>query len=193
MNPQGVHGRGSVPETGQASPLELAAESVSDGIVAIDEESAILFANPALSTIFGYSPQELAGQKLTLLMPETLKHAHRTSLRRYVSTGKRHFSWKGVQLPGVHKSGKQIPLEISFGEVVQNDRHLFVGVIRDVTYRLQSEEALRVSEERYRSLAAASSQMVWATTAVGEVVEDSPSWRAFTGQSWENAGDWAGG
>ncbi len=170
---------------GQSSLLELAVESVSDGIVAIDEESTILFANPALAKIFGYSTQELAGQKLTLLMPETLKHAHRRSLRRYVSTGKRHLSWKGVALPGVHKSGEQIPLEISFAEVVQNGRHLFVGVVRDVTVRLQAEEALRVSEERYRSLASASSQMVWATTALGDVVEDPPSWRAFTGQSWE--------
>jgi two-component system cell cycle sensor histidine kinase/response regulator CckA len=185
MKPQGYPGHSPVSETRQASLLELAADSVSDGIVAIDEESTIVFANPALAKIFGYLPAELAGQKLTLLMPETLKHAHRLSVRRYVTTGERRLSWKGVELPGLHKSGRQIPLEISFGEILQDGRHMFVGVVRDVTVRLRAEEALRVSEERYRSLSAASSEMVWATTATGEVVEDSPGWRAYTGQTWE--------
>ena len=44
--------------------------------------------------------------------------------------------------------------------------------------------ALERSERRFRSLVEASSQMVWSTTPSGEVLEDSPSWRAFTGQSY---------
>lgn len=47
----------------------------------------------------------------------------------------------------------------------------------------QAEEALRRSEERYRSLVVALSQIVWTTDAKGEVVDDVPAWRAFTGQS----------
>lgn len=47
----------------------------------------------------------------------------------------------------------------------------------------QAEEALRLSEERYRSLVVAIAQIVWTTDARGEVVEDQPAWRAFTGQS----------
>lgn len=41
------------------------------------------------------------------------------------------------------------------------------------------------SEERYRSLIAATAQLVWTTDAQGNVVEDLPTWRAFTGQSEE--------
>jgi diguanylate cyclase (GGDEF)-like protein/PAS domain S-box-containing protein len=48
-----------------------------------------------------------------------------------------------------------------------------------------AEEALRRSEERYRSLVAATAQIVWTTDARGEVIEDLPAWRAFTGQSPE--------
>ena len=50
-------------------------------------------------------------------------------------------------------------------------------------------KALARSERRFRSLVEATSQMVWTTTPAGEVVEDSPSWRAFTGQSYE---EWKG-
>ncbi|WP_069804764.1 sensor histidine kinase [Thermogemmatispora onikobensis] len=47
------------------------------------------------------------------------------------------------------------------------------------------EERLRRSEERYRSLVAATAQIVWVANAQGLVEEDSPSWRAYTGQSVE--------
>lgn len=53
----------------------------------------------------------------------------------------------------------------------------------DVTDRQRSEEAVRRSEERYRSLVRAGAQVVWVTTPTGEVAEDSPEWRAITGQS----------
>lgn len=56
--------------------------------------------------------------------------------------------------------------------------------------RLRTEETLRKSEERYRSLIAATSQMVWATAADGQVVEDSPTWRGYTGQTWEEYKGW---
>jgi PAS domain S-box-containing protein len=45
------------------------------------------------------------------------------------------------------------------------------------------EEALRRSEERYRSLMQARAQMVWVTTPAGKIAEDSPEWRAITGQT----------
>jgi len=53
----------------------------------------------------------------------------------------------------------------------------------DVTDRQRSEEAVRRSEERYRSLVRAGAQVVWVTTPTGDIAEDSPEWRAITGQT----------
>jgi two-component system, chemotaxis family, CheB/CheR fusion protein len=53
----------------------------------------------------------------------------------------------------------------------------------EITQRKRAEESLRRSEERYRALIEASAQIVWTTDARGRVVEDSPSWRAYTGQT----------
>jgi PAS domain S-box-containing protein len=55
----------------------------------------------------------------------------------------------------------------------------------DITERRMSEEALRRSEERYRSLVQAGAQVVWVTTPTGQVAEDSPEWRLITGQTAE--------
>jgi PAS domain S-box-containing protein len=48
----------------------------------------------------------------------------------------------------------------------------------------------RDNEARYRSLVTASAQIIWRTNAQGEVVDDLPTWRAFTGQSYEEAKGW---
>ena len=55
----------------------------------------------------------------------------------------------------------------------------------DVTERRNAEEAVRRSEERYRSLVQAGAQVVWVTTPTGEIAEDSQEWRWITGQSLE--------
>jgi PAS domain S-box-containing protein len=55
----------------------------------------------------------------------------------------------------------------------------------DVTSRQLSEEAIRRSEERYRSLVQGGAQVVWVSNPDGEIAEDCPEWRFVTGQSRE--------
>ena len=55
----------------------------------------------------------------------------------------------------------------------------------DITRRRTAETTARESSERFRALVEASAQMVWTTDPQGNVIDDSASWRAFTGQSYE--------
>ncbi len=119
-------------------------ETASDAIIVIDEDSKILFANRATERIFGYIKDELLGQQLTMLMPDYLRHVHRQAITKYVEIGKRHLSWEGVELPGLHKSGKEICLQISFGEFVRDGKHVFTGTCRDIT------EHKRFEQERFQ-------------------------------------------
>jgi len=129
------------------------AETASDAIITIDEDSTIVFVNPATEQIFGYTSGEMVGAGLPMLMPEYLRHLHKAGFGRYISTGEKHLAWDAIELPGLHKSGREIPLELSFGEFTRNDRRYFTGIARDITERKRAEEALQhAREERMREL-----------------------------------------
>jgi PAS domain S-box-containing protein len=116
------------------------AETASDAIITIDEEGNILFVNPAAEKIFGYTVSEMVGQKLDMLMPERLRKNHRDAVIRYIETRKRTIPWEARETFGLHKSGKEIPLEISFGEFSKDGNHFFTGIVRDITERIEAEE-----------------------------------------------------
>jgi PAS domain S-box-containing protein len=72
------------------------------------------------------------------------------------------------------------PVTDSMGRVVAA-----IEMVEDITERRHAAEALQISELRHRSYIELTGQLGWVTNAVGELVEDLPSWRAFTGQSLE--------
>jgi len=116
------------------------AEAATDAIITIDSNSTILIVNPATERIFGYSSEEIIGQPLTMLMPEYLRHLHKAGITRYLETGHKHIQWSAAQSPGLHKTGKEIPLEISFAEFTRDGRHFFTGIARDISQRKRLEE-----------------------------------------------------
>jgi PAS domain S-box-containing protein len=123
----------------------IIAESVSDAIIAIDQDSRIIrFANTSIETILGYSPGELVGKDLTLLMPERSRDAHRVGLKRYVDTGVKHLDWRATEVIGQHKNGTEVPLEVAYGEYAKGATRYFVGVLRDVTALRRAEEGRRL-------------------------------------------------
>lgn len=128
-------------------------ETVADAVVTVDAGGTILSVNAAAERIFGYEAAALVGAPLTMLMPDYLRRLHEEGMRRYVETGVKHISWAGVELPGLHKSGREVPLEISFGEFVLDGRHYFTGIARDISARKRVESRLAAQYEVTRALA----------------------------------------
>ncbi len=131
----------------------LVFEAISDGVIMIDENGIILFVNKMIETIFGYNSSELIGRNLIMLMPEYLRATHSDSLAEYIRSGQRHLpSWSAVHIPGMHKEGFEISLEISLGENTFQGRRVFCGIIKDITERRQAEEYLNDQYSILRSI-----------------------------------------
>ncbi|MDQ3584443.1 MAG: PAS domain S-box protein [Acidobacteriota bacterium] len=150
------------------------AETASDAIITLDETSRIVYVNRAAEQVFGYTIDEMLGANLTMLMPENLRHLHRAGFSRYVETGHKHIGWKAVALPGLHKSGREIPLEISFGEFVKNEQRYFTGIARDITERKRAEEALRQAEQKYHLIFESAVVGIYQTTPDGQYLTANP-------------------
>src|SRR5213080_299902 len=158
------------------------ADTASDAIITIDSQSTMLFVNHAAEKIFGYSRHEMLSQSLTMLMPDYLRHVHRSGLKRYLGTGERHISWEAVELPGLHKSGREIPLELSFGEFNENGRRFFTGIARDITERRKLERRL-VAQFQVARILAESDSLVIAAPGLLQAICESLGWEL--GQLWD--------
>lgn len=125
-------------------------ETSPDAVILMDTESQIHFANPAVKDVFGYVPEEIIGQNLSLLQPERLRGFHATGLKRYLQSGVKKLNWRASETVGRRKDGAEIPIEVSFTDMDLNGERRFVGFIRDITERKRAERELRQNQEQFR-------------------------------------------
>jgi PAS domain S-box-containing protein len=123
-----------------------------DAVVTIDVHGRIAHANPALTRLFGYTPAEVVGQNVRLLMPSPDRERHDGYLESYRTTGQRKIIGIGREVTGARKDGSTFPAELAVSEFFIDGERFFTGIIRDITdrrriERLQSEFISTVSHE----------------------------------------------
>ena len=166
------------------------AETASDVVISIDEHSTILYANPAVTAVFGYDPAELKGQPLTMLMPESIRPQHEGGISRYLKTGTKTLDWRRTETTGLRKDGVEIAIQISFGHYSKGNKHYFTGFIRDITESKAAEVAVRESEQNFRALVQATTKFVWQLDERGNLTEHPYWWEELTGQSYAESRDY---
>ncbi len=123
-------------------------QTTTDAVLIIDTQHCIRYANPAAHQSFGHALGALVGQPLAVLQPQRMRHAHRNGVDHYLHSGRRRLDWRRSEVTGLHASGQEIPLEISFSELQLNGERHFVGFLRDITHRKQAEQALHEANDR---------------------------------------------
>jgi PAS domain S-box-containing protein len=154
-----------------------------DAVVSIDENSRIIFVNPAMTKVFGYESAELVGQPLTTLMPGSLRDAHKAGLQSYLTTGERHLNWQGAELTGLRKDGVEFPVEVTFAETTTQGRRIFTGFLRDITERKRAEDRLRDAIDTIPAL-------VWSALPDGSRDFLNRTWMEYSGLSLDEALGW---
>ena len=135
--------------------------NVGEGIITLDEQGVIESFNHAASIIFGYSTEEVVGKNIKMLMPAEMQAAHDAGMKRYLSGGEpRVVGKRNVELPGVHKKGHVFYLELAINAIEIEGKHLFIGIVRDITERKRSETELRKAVEQAELANQAKSEFV---------------------------------
>ncbi|MFV0663165.1 diguanylate cyclase [Denitromonas sp.] len=130
-------------------------QAVLDGIVIIDEHGTIDSVNPAVASIFGWSPEALVGQNVSMLMPEPFRSHHDGYLADFRRTGHRHTIGFNRTVEGLRKNGSRFPVELTVSELPLTQRTLFVGVMRDISERVASAEQSRQFNEQLQDMVSA--------------------------------------
>jgi PAS domain S-box-containing protein len=118
-------------------------ETANDAIISANEEGFINFWNQTAEKIFGYTENEVLGLPLTIIIPDKYKAHHEKGIKRVANGGPHHVIGQTVELEGLHKTGRIIPIELSLSTWMSMNKRHFCGIIRDISERKKNEEALK--------------------------------------------------
>ena len=149
--------------------LQTIYDALPDGICLADMNFKIRSCNQAVRRILGYEPEELVGQSYAILVsPELLSDpAHLRRQEELLEKG--HLEREDYFLK--RKNGEVFPASYSMA-LIKDDQGRpsgLVGTVRDITERKRAEEALRESEERYRTLVETSPDAITMTDFEGRI------------------------
>src|SRR5258707_9998538 len=99
--------------------------------------------NPACEKLFGYSADAVIGENVKMLMPQPYRHEHDRYITNYRDTRDPKIIGIGREVIGLRKDGSTFPMDLSVGEARQDGESIFVGIIRDLTKRKLTEQALQ--------------------------------------------------
>lgn len=108
-------------------------EAAPDGILVVDETGIIAMANARCQPLFGYAPQELQGQAIEILLPQTVRQKHRGLRQGYFGEPRTRPMGIGMHLTARHRDGHDIPVEISLSPFNVDDQRHAIAIVRDVT------------------------------------------------------------
>jgi len=139
-----------------AAWLELLS-GLGDAAILADEAGLIVFANPAAEQLLGWSEGQLAGQHLNAIQPDRLHEPHNRAYASFVARGKlEQLANKAVRLPARKRNGDEIDIELTLSTIRQDGHLLVIGLMRDLSERVELERQLQMIEQLHVATAIAS-------------------------------------
>src|SRR3954469_9970882 len=178
MNPADTAGRNAEE---LSSRLAAIVASSDDAIISKNLEGIIVTWNEGATRIFGYTPEEVIGKSITILIPRE-RLDEEPAILAQLRAGQRVDHYETVR---VRKDGSCVDISLTISPV-RNAAGEIVGaskIARDITQQKRAEAALRVSNERFRLMADSAPVLIWIADHTKGRHWFNKRWLEFTGRS----------
>ncbi len=138
-------------------------ESTPDGIIMANSTGRIVLANTQAERLFGYSPGELRGQLIEVLLPTRFRDGHVGHRARYFGQPRTRTMGAGLELYGLRKDSVEFPVEISLSPIKTDEGQFVMSAIRDISER-------KKAEQKFRGLLESAPDAIVIVNRVGDIV-----------------------
>ena len=115
-------------------------DSVSEGVVIVDEHQNIVEVNKAAEQMFGYNSKELLKQHLDILIPKNYHAAHDKHFKGFIEDYKHRQMGIGRDILGAKKDGSVFPIEASLNPFRIYGENYIMALVIDITERKKLEQ-----------------------------------------------------
>lgn len=150
--------------------FRLVVEAAPNGFVMVNADGLITLANAQMEKLFGYTREELVGQAIEKLVPERYRSRHPAPRSGFFTAPKARAMGAGRDLFGLHKNGRELPIEIGLNPVNAPDGKFVLASVIDITERKRAE----VNLARLADIVTCSEDAIMSKTLDGVVT----SWNA---------------
>jgi PAS domain S-box-containing protein len=131
-----------------AGQLKAIIDTALDAVITMDGTGVIRSWSPQAERVFGWPAPEAIGRKLsTTIVPPAYREAHERGLAHLLATGEGPVLNRRLELTGMHRDGREIPVELAITRVDVGVDWLFSAFVRDISERKLLEQQLRQAQK----------------------------------------------
>jgi len=141
--------------------LQPILDTASDAIISTEGDKIVVF-NKQASKVFGYASDEVLGMPVRMLIPDHFNQRFRNTITAFEGGElSQRLMGRRLELIGRRKNGEEFPAEITISRVEVGGQRVLTSIVRDITERVQAQERIRESEQRFRDLFERSPIAMW--------------------------------
>lgn len=148
-------------------------DTAPDAMIVAGNIGRILLANPQAEMMFGYARGDLIGERVDVLLPDSLRTAHEAHRSRYMANPRVRKMGAGYELTGMRRDGTPFPVEVALSPIETMEGTLFAASIRDISATQRAREAME--RARYDVFVAQAGRLVLESPHYDMAIDGMPS------------------